>query len=311
MTRTIVLLSALVVAGCGPSDPCANDPALCQDAGQGTCTGQCLPAANGGLYALIWSGPEGATPPACPSVANIHQETGYLDTPPSVTCSPCTCSPSENVCSPSGTMSANAAACPATGASVQPFNAPPVWDGTCNAMDPVSSAASLTVDPPSLGFVPVQGQCSPSGSEVMQSSGATIALRCNSLGTPGTCPSQDQVCTYPNVPGFSICVFVYNDLACPEGLPTRRLLFEMPTACICACGAPAGESCSATVTAYEDGACSNPLGSVTVTSDQPAACLDVNAGAPLGSKSALVSYHPGTCAPTVQTTQAETVCCMP
>jgi hypothetical protein len=181
-------------------------------------------------------------------------------------------------------------------------------------MDPVASADSVTVDPPALGNI---GQCAAANSQVMEfSGGKTPALVCHSLGTqtndvPGTCPRPDQVCTYPNLPGFSICLLWDDMTPCPEGWPTRHLVFEKSAACACSCGFPTGESCAVTVSAYADGACANPLGSVMAASDQPAACFDVAPGSALGSKAAVVNYTPGTCPPKLQLTQSVTFCCLP
>jgi hypothetical protein len=151
---------------------------------------------------------------------------------------------------------------------------------------------------------------------VQFSGGKTAALICNTLGSdlndvPGTCPSTNEVCTFPNLPGFTVCTSNFGDVACPDGWPTKHLLFARDEACSCTCGAAVGESCSASVTVYADGACSNPLGSVMATSDQPAACLDVDAGSALGSKSAVVSYQPGTCPPSLMPPYPLTVCCLP
>jgi len=320
MTRTLILL-ALVAAGCGTSDRCANDLALCQDAGpdagQIPCTGQCaLMPGNGWLNILLWSGPEGTTPPACPEIAQSYHDTGFLDALPStVTCSPCTCTASANDCSLPSTITANSAACSASGTDVKhvPFSPPAGWDGACTAANPVSSATSVTVDP----FVLTPGSCTPSAVGVLQfSGGKTAALSCTALQSdlndvPGTCPSTDQVCAFPNLPGFTVCTLNGGDVACPDGWPTKHLFFASDHACECSCGAAVGESCSVNVTVYADDTCSSPLGSVTATSALPAACLDVAPGSALGSKSALVTYQPGTCPPALAPPYPFTVCCLP
>ncbi len=149
--------------------------------------------------------------------------------------------------------------------------------------------------------------------------GKTIGLACNSLNTdpnandlPGSCLNGNDLCTYPNVAGFSVCTLSRGDAPCPPGWPSRHLFFRRDQACDCSCGNAIGESCSATVTAYKDDACSEPLGSVVATtSDQPAACFDVAPGSALGSKSATVSYQPGNCAPTLTKIQPSTLCCLP
>lgn len=308
--RSIVLLFAVALVGCGSSDTCAQSPATCEDAGQGNCTGQCAQAVPGGaFYLLLWSGPEGATPPACPALADGAPVPGFLDAPPSkVTCSPaCACSPSENLCGLPITMTASAAPCPAEGAL--PFDAPTVWDGTCSTMDPVASARSLTVDPPGVG---AQGQCAASEPHVasVEGGGATIALSCQGAGTgvTGACPNADQACTYPNVPGFSVCLILGTG-TCPTGWPVQHMFFE--AACGCACGPVVGEVCSTTVTAYEDNACAKEVGSVTLTSNDGPTCSPISpAGAPLGSKKATVTYTPGNCAPTLTRIASETLCCL-
>jgi hypothetical protein len=306
MKRTSLLLLVLVIASCSS----ASAPS------QGTCTGQCVQDPGTSRY-VIWSGPQGATVPPCPDLANVDPVVGYFDTAPSkVTCSPCTCGPSSNTCSPSGTMHANSATCPATGTGVQhaPFDAPTNWDGACSSMDPVASADSVTVEPPALGAF---GACTASSTGATEfTDGQTMTLSCHSVLTnssdvAGACPDPTQVCTYPNVPGFAICIYVEDGSACPASWPVQHLIFEKPDACYCSCGVATGEGCSVKVTAYADGACMNPLGSVEATSDQPAACFDVAPGSALGSKEAALTYTAGTCTSSLQTLRVETVCCMP
>jgi hypothetical protein len=260
---------------------------------------------------MIWSGPAGTTPPACPSVTVSESLAGFLDTPPSkVTCSPtCACSPSSNNCVLPTTMTAGTATCPASGGA--PFDAPASWDGACSAMDPVASADSLTVDPPALDGA---GACLPSTPNVTAVEGSgTIAISClsrgqNALGdVPGQCPGTDQQCTFPKVPEFTACTAI-GEGTCPTGWPVQHTFF-FPS-CDCTCGPAVGDICSMTVTAYEDGACSMPAGSVTVTSDQPAACFDVSPSSALGSKSATVTYTPGMCASALTTIGSETLCCL-
>jgi hypothetical protein len=308
--RSIVLVLAVAMFGCGgSSDTCSQDPARCVDAGQGTCTGQCAQAAP--VYkVMLWTGPEGTTPPQCPAVVLPGEATlGYLDAPPStVTCSPaCSCSSSSNACSPPSTMTAGTVTC--SGGGGVPFDAPTVWDGTCSAMDPISSARSLTVDPPTLP----QGTCVQSLSSVTQfTGGKTVALTCFGLtmmnAEPGVCPNADDECTYPDVPGFTLCL-LDDDVTCPPGWPAQHTFYQ--PACTCACGPATGDVCSTTVTAYEDGACMDAVGSVTLTSNEGPTCTNISPSpAPLGSKKASVNYIPGTCAATLTPIASETLCCL-
>ena len=68
MTRTLVLL-ALVAAGCGTSNPCANDPASLPGCGRRRARAPASVRRQSATRSrvMLWSGPEGATPPACPA----------------------------------------------------------------------------------------------------------------------------------------------------------------------------------------------------------------------------------------------------
>jgi hypothetical protein len=308
--RSIVLAVAVALVGCSSSDTCSQDAASCADAGQGSCTGQCTPLGTG-FDVMLWSGPPGATPPACPAFANGGNTPGFLDVPPStVTCSPaCSCAPSENECFLPSAMTAGSTACPSDG---MPFEAPPEWSGTCSTMNPVASADSLTVDPPTLG----QGTCTPSTPNVVTAKGgSTIAVTCQSLSShfgdvPGECPSADPWCAYPNAPGFTVCTAAAPGSSCADlpGWPVQHTFFQ--ASCNCACGPASGDFCTATVDAYADSTCSDEVGSVTLTSNDGPKCADVPAGSPLGSKEATVTYTPGMCAATLTPIASETLCCL-
>jgi hypothetical protein len=123
-----------------------------------------------------------------------------------------------------------------------------------------------------------------------------------------------MICTYPKTAGFLTCIVTLSktDVECPAGWPAKHLVWENDLACGCTCGAPTGDSCSATVTVYEDGACSKPLGSVMVSSNQSKGCVDVAAGSAFGSKSSTPPvYTAGTCAPSPTQTHPQTFCCLP
>jgi hypothetical protein len=312
--RTILLLLLLLalgaaLPGCPSSETCSQNIASCPDAGDGSCLGQCVKPPVEGILVLLWSGPEGSTPPACPAWSMSGAFTGYLDAPPStVKCSPaCMCSSSFGSCAP-GSMTANGAACPATTGQHQPFDAPATWDGSCTTMDAVASAASVTVAQP---MVLSAGSCSPSVPAVQEfKGGATISVRCTVGAVQGACPELDEECGPPNVPGFKVCNLDIGEQDCPPTMPVRHLLFEKAEACACTCGAPTGETCTGTVTAYTDATCSMPAGSGPVSSAGGPGCFDVPLGSALGSKTASLAFEPGTCAATLTKTPPQTLCCL-
>jgi hypothetical protein len=169
----------------------------------------------------------------------------------------------------------------------------------------------LAVMPPSIPG----GDCTPVKAGPVSIQGATAAQTCDGQVhvAPGTCGDQSMVCGFPKTDGLLTCIAQLGDQECPDGWPTRHLLFQNDQTCGCQCQSPVGESCSATVTVYADGACSQSLGSVTVSSDQPEACVDVAAGSPFKSKSSMPPvYKSGTCTPsTIDIGAHETYCCVP
>lgn len=123
-----------------------------------------------------------------------------------------------------------------------------------------------------------------------------------------------MVCAYPKADGFLTCIvkLAPGDIECPAGWTDKHLVFENVDACGCTCGAPGGDSCSATVTVYADTACSQPLGSLKVSSDQATGCVDVPAGSTFGSKSSTPPvYMAGTCTPATTESHPVTFCCLP
>ena len=316
--RPVSLLFFLAFIGCGTPDPCEKDPALCQDAGQdsgsgpGTCSGVCAPAAPSGWFAtsLLWVGATDDTAPSCPEVMPIPYP-GFADTPPKVNCPACLCTPSSASCLLPYQLSANAGACPGGGPGVQQFNASETWDGTCNTVNSVTAADSLTVEPPSG---PAAGNCTPVAGGPISIQGSTPAQICEGLNhvASGSCGDQSMICAYPKFDSFLTCIVKTGDVECPAGWTEKHLVFGNANACGCICSTPSGDSCSATVTVYEDGACSNPLGSVMVSSEQPKACVNVTAGSAFGSKSSTPPvYTAGTCTPSPTQTHPQTFCCLP
>src|SRR5262249_37319572 len=155
--------------------------------------------------------------PSCPdpSYAAFH---GYLDTPPDVTCPPCTCGPSVGYCGPSDGLIALETGCPGAGNFSQ-FLPPGGLDGTCQATGITSSSASVVVyhdqklaGGPGAGCEVIPSQSPP------HFHGMTKAMVCHPRDylAPGDCPAgSGQLCALANLDGFSVCLWV-QDLSITE-----------------------------------------------------------------------------------------------
>jgi hypothetical protein len=320
--RSLPLVLVLVCAACSSTpDTCATNPALCQDAGTGggegagpgSCTGVCLPSAPKSDWLatiLLWVGPESATPPTCPSVM-AGPSPGFADTPPTVSCPQCQCSPSVGgTCFEPDQLTANSGVCP-EGTGGAAFGLPQGWDGKCEATNLAAAFDSVTVAMPS----PPGASCAPEQVGSMSVHGPTQALACSGEPTvaPGTCGDQSMVCAFPASTGFMTCIQTIGKATCPAGWPTRHVVYYNELQCGCTCGAPVGDSCSATVSVYKDGACSQSLGSVVVSTDKPQTCLNVPAGSGIkGVSAGPPTYTAGTCtASPGGPAEALTFCCLP
>ena len=317
--RYLSVLLACVLGGCGgTAGPCSSDPAACLDGGSdagSTCEGQCAPALDiAPDVVLLWSGPQGTAPPDCP--AGLVPFTGYLDTPPTtVDCAPCFCGPSEGSCKGPAAAYANTAPCPAEepGAMTTPFDLPTDWDGTCvpGAASGIDSSIPLHAQ-----LVSEPTECEPSfGSGMLTDvEGATRAEVCIGAVLPeGMCAGAGEMCLPPQAERFSTCVWLPPGVsACPAGWTGKHPYYDDRYACTCGCDAPVGESCTTTVTVYEDGACATPLGSAMVSLDFTEQCVDLAAGSTIGSTSATpLVYQSGTCAPILTKSAVNTLCCLP
>jgi hypothetical protein len=316
-TRFLALFAVPAFASCSTS-PCDSNPngPSCL----GTCTGQCAPDAPGLAWFMVylWSAPDGTPPPDCPGATSGGGGLlGYLDTPPDVTsCSPsCECSPSSGACFQPSTVAANGVSCPPSGSGAT-FTLPDAWSGACATNSAAPSARSVSVAQPGLSTSDngVFG-CQPSQTtKPTFAGGKTRAMRCTTLNLhpEGECPlATHNLCAWANVDGFSVCLLNQGDIACPSAWPVKHLYFDDEQACQCNCGPATGDSCSTTVTLFEDGACTNPIGAASVSSDQPAACVDVATGSKLGSVSAAPpTYHAGMCAPQTTKSPVTTLCCL-
>ena len=323
-----------------PSE-CVNEPCVHvvgRDAGadaNSSCPGTCVPVLPPEGWegpGLFWIGPEG-TAPACPAdvpVVAYEAHVGLI-TPPT-SCGACSCSASAGDCAPPLSFTASSKSCGGGSGMLTPFDGPPAWDGSCTAKDCISpaptcahpmSVQSLTAGPlvvteqgcmPSTAIAPDPGTPSWTSAVLACRRGGFVDLGCDDPGE--TC------LPFVAPPEFTICLFHTSDVSCPDTYPEKHLVYDgiddQRTCSACACSAPAGSSCTASLNVFKDSACSMPLLTSTVGSSG-AACVDlVLAGLPLGSKTITnLAYQPGSCVPsggepsgTVEPAGPATFCCV-
>ncbi|APR80642.1 Hypothetical protein A7982_05989 [Minicystis rosea] len=339
----LLLAAALAVAGCGTGGTTPE-----QDAGAGagggsggsggrsdTC-GQCaIGSPNGWDYpVLVWIGDE-KDAPECPAGAPKVVFEGHADLDAPASCGACSCGDPTGVCGLPATITANAATCALNGAATphSPFDPTSGWTGACDADVAIGSGKlcagvkcvqSVTIGPLTID----ESDCPPSPTPVpLPPKWKTFARACSAFphfsceGGMGFCLAAP-----PPEAGFRVCTFHDGDQECdgPQFPPyTEKHVFyhhfEDSRACSeCTCGAPMGSTCSASVSVYTDGACSALAYAATVSSSE-AACNDVAAGSPLGSKSASAPiYAAGTCTPNggepmgaATAVEPSTYCCAP
>jgi hypothetical protein len=140
------------------------------------------------------------------------------------------------------------------------------------------------------------------------------------------CNGGESICVSSHAPDLLTCIFHNGDVDCPSdpaNVYTEKHVFyagiDDTRGCApCTCGAPAGSVCSASISIYQDNACTSPLDLATVTSAGPV-CHDLPVGSALGSKSASApTYTPGACLPAggeptgaATGDQPGTFCCIP
>ncbi len=306
---------------CCEQDPCPghclNDP--CPDGGDdadaetgatGSCAGDCVPLPPFDGWegpGLLRLGPDDGTALACPDRAPVIAYQGHADpVTPDISCGACTCSASSGTCGPPPNLTASSAPCPGGLGSPSAFDGPSGWDGTCTAHDPIDASAmvrSLTAAPLAI----VEAGCAPSivppAQDPSQLSWKTAALACRETTSPGiTCHDPALTCAPAATPDFRMCIFHEGVEPCPPSYPQQHLVysgFDDQRSCSpCACGAPAGSSCTATLGVFKDSACGVGLLDDPLSSDSPS-CFDLApAGQTLGSKSITkLAYQPGTCTP--------------
>lgn len=183
---------------------------------------------------------------------------------------------------------------------------------------------SLVLQPPTIAPCVAASVMSP-GDQPVDLLEHTRVIEYVSSAKGHSCGSTTN-CIAPPPTDYRLC-FVANDIdvavSCPEGWTDRRtgwrVVTNTRTCSACTCGAPEGASCSVRASVYADDACTNERGNVMLASTDAAQCIDLAIGTALGSKTAeVLSYQPGTCAPSTSEVLGEvtlehpvTYCCVP
>ncbi|MGK3991654.1 hypothetical protein [Sorangium sp. So ce1024] len=316
------------------------DPALPQ-----ACPGQCVPRAPLGWSepALLWIGPPDQAPD-CPAAApsiGYEGHAGFTAAPPRA-CPACLCDPPDASCELPAAWRAHASfPCGVPGAAETSFAAPEGWDGACTATNAVAAgqvcdgalcAQSLEIPAPRV----LPGSCTARSAEAPEGPGepapggsfALLARACTgtvlaSCSDPGaTCAPAPPAGDGAPPEGFLTCIHHEGEQDCPATYPDRHVFHagvEDTRGCApCGCGEPSGGTCSVLASAFSDGACSDFVVGVVVSSDAPL-CSGIVPGTALGSRSAsVIRFEPGACEPTggeptgdVALLDAATFCCRP
>ena len=319
-------------------DPC-NDPPPDKDASADAddepppgCPGACIdaPALGWSDPALLWTGPAGASPPACPPEAPVLGFEGFADlTVPAAGCPACACTTPAGTCALPTGYTASSASCGAVGVTTS-FNAPDAWDGGCTQANAVLTCGSAgCVASLTAGAITVQDEsCAVATAQpaaptepVTYQTAARACKRGSSLG----CDDPTLVCAPVSAapPGFKLCVHRAGDAECPAAFPEKHGVatgVDDQRACSpCTCGSPTGGVCVAALNVFTDDACGAPL-FVNPVSSTTQACFDIaTPGVTLGSKSVdKLAYIPGACAASggepvgaATATGVSTFCCVP
>jgi len=323
----------------GPSDGCvdAGSPDAAPDASpssnaQNHCPdGRCMtrPSSWDGPW-LLWSGPPDQAP-ECPVLgsAGVAWE-GYDDLAPSE-CAPCECSAATGTCTLSSVLTAHDVVCKDLGKPHKDiaFDAHQDWNGECDSTNPIKGSdgvASL-----SASAIQIQENNCKVASTVPRLRGAlpakwnTLARACHGNGWT-TCETSAAQCIKEVRAPFSLCVNHEGDLDCPkfDYWPIRRVFYggvdDRRECTECACGAPEGGICIASLSVYQATCTEPPLDKIQISSEGDS-CFDMlPSGGPIGSKAETSPiYIAGKCAPaqsvpsggTAEKINPVTFCCKP
>jgi hypothetical protein len=276
----------------------------------------------------VWIGPEDLAP-ECPLGPSTISYEGRTDLVALSACEACTCEPPTGSCALPSTLTATDAVCYAPGA-ITSFNAPTPWDGSCDSttQTPDGAAHSLTIDPIAM----TENGCAvgpPVAAKVVSLRWDTYARACDVHFPPGR-PDR-SICLPADPPpiGFALCIVQKGEWDCPtdpDNIFTEQHVFyegvqDDRQCSVCACGAPTGSACTATISIYKGAGCT---GSMVVPginiSSFSETCVDIQLpGQALKSKKASsMTYLPGTCpamggdgSGSATPTNPTTLCCRP
>ncbi|AKT38791.1 hypothetical protein [Chondromyces crocatus] len=299
----------LVIASTG-CEGLSYYPYDCKDLSEcpgSACTGQCVPLAPLGFDgpALLWTGP-GEEAPECPARAPVEVYSGYAGLESSHVCPECACSAPACVL-PTGVTASNTQQC--QGPVFTPVDAPANWTGTCQAAEAVIGPASLrsvTIEPVTERPCAPLPPTTPAG--VAPTQWTQRARACAGEAVPGVCNDPGLTClpsAAPPPPGFQQCIMhlVPDDgtgVHCPASYPDKKVFYgryEDTRACgACTCTETVPSSCSAWMSLYQGGACTNELLSVALSLGDTGCTSILMSPATLGSISASwMTNAPGSC----------------
>jgi hypothetical protein len=294
-------------------------------------TGYCYPTPIGSAAGLwseepisLWVGPADQLPAKCPDdpMFGVPNEKFRLFdnlVAPPATCSPCTCAPSEGMCSGvPETLELRAGKCDQSGVATVPFDAPANWDGSCTNANTIAAGAKCPAGSQTLCTqsvhsstlpLPADEACKPSVSAPsfeFKTSWQTAALACHGNTHAQSCGTDSLKMYCVNDPGPAWLQCTYREGVhemCPDNYQhVRYVLFpKLPVddrgCSACECGKPMGSACIGALSLSTDGGCSAELVKLQVGSMSDM-CYDfLTPGVGLSSK-AIVNraYLPGMCA---------------
>jgi hypothetical protein len=343
----LVIILGVAGLGCGTSAILVRDDATAGGSGGGgsggmggggqgggpACPGECVPLGSLDWIGpgLLWIGKEGEAP-ECPPSAPVASTFVYADLNAPNLCGACKCDVPSGTCTLPGSLTAAGATCAGDGpgAAHTSFNSPAGWSGACTSASPipagqkcngVNCVQSLTIGPLTLTETSCGVSTEPVASKLPFTWGTT-ARTCHGTAF-GPCASPSEVCAPPVEPGFEQCLVQTGDKECPDLYTVKHVFYhglEDTRDCTpCACSAPVGGSCSASISVFKDASCTSPVfESYGVDSSGPK-CLDVPPGVALGSKLATEPvYAPGVCQVSggdaigqAAPVEPSTFCCLP
>jgi hypothetical protein len=258
---------------------------------------------------LLWIGAADEAP-ECPLGPTTISYEGHADLYAPNLCEACTCELPTGSCTLPSKFTANTMPCSNIPGGINTsFDAPVLWDGHCDDMNPLptNAASSLTIGALTIA----ENGCAsgpPAAAKVVSLHWNTMARGCDVSLPQGPVERSRCLTDDPPPPGFRLCIFQPGEHVCPDDEPgnvfTEQHVFyqgveDDRTCSPCTCGPPEGSMCKAKISIYENAACTDPaLNQITISSVS-STCTDIQSpGQALGSKSAASTiYLPGKCAP--------------